>query len=148
MKLKISKTTILAMFFIFLMVGSTLAYSILQVFSPSEPGIELPEGNIIDYELTSEQEIRLLTNGKTILRFEYYLTCVECLDQKTLLEGLTNQFSNQILLQEILTDDSTSLTITSRYGQEDLKNITQDTVIDSLCSLMADPPVGCIRRGV
>ena len=145
MKLKISKTFILSIFFIFLMVGSTVVYSLLQVFSPTKQGLELPKSNIIDYELTPEQKSYLLANKKTILEFTYSLTCVECLNQKALLEGITNQFSDQLFLQETLASDS-SLAITSLYGQQDLKDITQEAVIDTLCNLMAVPPPGCVRR--
>jgi len=147
MRLKISKQIFLAIFFIFLMVGSTVVYSLLQVFRPLQQEIELPKSNIIDYELTPEQESYLLANGKTVIEFTYNLTCVECLDQKALLEGLTNQFSDQLFLQEILAGSS-SLTMISRYGQEDLKNITQEAIINALCNLMTNPPVGCIRRGI
>lgn len=148
MKLKISKQSILALFFIFLMVGSSIAYGILQAFRPLKTKkVELPKSNIIDYELTPEQKNYLLADGKTIIEYSYNLSCVECLNQKALLEGLTNQFSDQLFLQEIVASDS-SLTITSRYGQEDVENITQESIIDVLCELMINPPLGCIRRGI
>jgi hypothetical protein len=147
MKLKISKKVVIAIIFIFLMTGSTLTYIFLQVFAPATQEMELPESNIIDYELTPEQESYLLAYGKTIFRFTYNLTCTECLNQKALLESLTNQFSDQLILQEIK-GGSSSLTITSRYGEENLKSITQDSVIDSMCRLMVSQPIGCIRRGL
>jgi len=147
MELKISKRVVIAIIFIFLMAGSTLTYILLQAFTPAKSGVELPSSAIIDYELTQEQESYALAYGKTIFRFTYNLTCTECLNQKSLLESLANQFSDQVILEEIKAGSS-SLAITSRFGEEDLKNITQNSVIDSMCRLMVSQPIGCIRRGL
>lgn len=129
------------------MVFSTFAFSLLQSFSPVEKPITLPEENIINYELTPEQESILLQNGKTIAKFYYYSGCVECTTQLSFLESIANQFSNQIILQETLSN-RTSLTIIGYYGQENLINATQEEIFDTFCELMINPPVACITRKV
>ncbi len=147
MKLKFNKTLVLALIVMFLMVGSSVIYGFLQVITPAsqESQVELPSTNIVDYELTPDQVALLLRKGKTVMRYEYSLNCMECLSQKTLLEQLTNQFPDQIYLQEIVTN-SVSLKMNSYYGEKTIKNITQDTVVDGICQLMTSPPVGCVRR--
>jgi len=129
------------------MVFSTFAFSLLQSFNPTQSQITLPEENIIDYELTPEQESVLLQNWKTIAKFYYYSGCVECTNQLSFLESMANQFPNQIILQETLSN-RTSLTIIGYYGHRNLVNATQEEIFDAFCELMIDPPVTCITRKV
>ncbi len=143
MKLKINKTTIAALFFIFLMAGSTAVYSLLQAIKPQNgSSIELPTSNIIDYDLTVEQKSYLLRNGKTVIEARYYTGCTEC--QLSYLESLANQYSDQVILEELLTNKY-EITIISYFGQEDLANATQNQIFNSLCKLMVSPPPICVR---
>lgn len=129
------------------MIFSTFAYSFLQTLRPGEQEITLPEKNIIGYELTAQQESYLLGLGKTLLKYYYYTGCLECTSQINLLEGAANQFSDQIILEEISTN-RTSLTVMSYYGQKDLTNITQENLLDVLCEMMTRPPTICVIRKV
>lgn len=155
MKLRIKKSAWIGVFLIIIMLGSTFAYSIIQGLGFYQPTanteIELPESNIIDYELTKEQESYAIRLGKTILKFEYETTCVECLDQKTFIESLANDrtFSNQVILEEVAKDvDNSVLTITSFYGRRILTNVTNDEIVDGVCELLTEPPVFCTVRNV
>jgi hypothetical protein len=154
LKTKINKSLVAGLFMIFLMVGSTLAYAILQSFTPSQPeeeGIELPEQNIIDYRLTTEQYHYLLRAGKTIVEFEYSLACDECRDTKTWLEAATNEFSNQMLLIELVVSDSDALPIVrieSSYGRIVLSKPTTDEIMNSFCNLLTEPPIRCATSGI
>lgn len=155
MKRKINKSLVAGLFMIFLMVGSTLAYAILQSFAPSqsqeEEEIELPEQSIIDYSLTSEQYNYLLRAGITIVEFEYSLACEECRDTKTWLEAATNEFSNQMLLIELTVSDSDALPIVrieSSYGRRVLSKPTTDEMMESFCDLLTEPPIRCATSGM
>jgi len=143
------KTSIVAIFFIFIMLFSTFAFSFLQtVWRPSEEEVTLPRENIIDYELTIEQEALALRLGKTIAKFYYYTGCLECGDRLSLLEYMAQQFSDQIIVEEILTDGTTSLSIRSYYGEKNLVDATQEQIFDAFCELMTKPPIVCATREV
>jgi hypothetical protein len=133
------------------MLGSTIAYSILSAIrTPQTNETKLPETNIIDYELTPQQEELLLQNGKVVAKFIYSLTCLECLQQKSYLESFAKQYSNQIFLQEITnaTAQNSILTVNSLRGYEALTNVTQENILDVFCELMLQPPVECALRKV
>jgi hypothetical protein len=155
LKRRINKSLVAGLFMIFLMVGSTLAYAILQSFAPSQPEeedeIELPEQSIIDYSLTSEQYNYLLRAGVTIVEFEYSLACEECRDTKAWLESATNEFSNQMLLIELTVGDSDALPIVrieSSYGKRVLSKPTTDEMMESFCDLLTEPPIRCATSGM
>ena len=153
--MKIKKSAWTGIMLIILMLGSTFAYAIIQglgFYRPSSPSeVELPTANIIDYELTTEQESYAMRIGKTILKFEYATVCTECLNQKALVESIANEkdFSGQIILEEIIKNvDKSVLTITSSYGRNILTNVTADEVINSVCSLLTEPPIYCTVRNI
>lgn len=154
MKLRIKKSAWVGLILIILMLVSTFAYAIIQglgFYRPSGEEVELPTNNIIDYELTREQESYAIRLGKTIVKFEYATTCIECLNQKAFVESIANEgdFSNQIILEEIVEDvDEPTLTITSAYGRRILTNATSDEIINSVCDLLTEPPVFCTVRNI
>ena len=155
MKMKINKTVIGGLFLIFIMIGSSIAYGILQTFTGTqtaqEDEIELPSQNIIDYRLNSEQYRYLLRIGKTIVELEYSLACDECREIKSWLEGAANEFSNQLMLIELVVGDSDALPIVrieSSYGRIVLSEPTPDEVMSSFCDLLVDPPRRCAISGI
>lgn len=149
MKFTQRTASIIALFLVFIMVGSTVAFSILQSVRSPKTELELPSTNIVNYELKPEVESYLIQNGKMIIKFDYALACVECLNRKAFLESVANQFSDQIVLVEIVTNEDTpSLTAISIYGQRSVGNVTEEEVVNVLCDLMINPPVFCAMRNV
>ena len=151
-KLKI-KSALAGIAIIVLMLGSTLAYSVMQsVKNESPEEVELPTTNIVDHELTTEQETKLLGMGFTILKLQYNFVCGNCLSQAHYLEGLASSqdYKSQILLEEILVNDiaSPKLEIISMYGEKSLNNATQDKILDAVCDLMIQPPLDCTLKEV
>lgn len=141
------KTGVVALFFILLMLVSTFAFSFLQsIRVPSSGKVTLPERNIIDYELTVDQENLALSRGMTIAKFYYYTGCMECNEQLSFLEYMAKQFPEQIILEEIMTNRTTSLSIESYYGQKNLVNATQEQMFQAFCDVMVKPPVACAVR--
>jgi hypothetical protein len=146
----------MAALFIFLMTASMFAGPLLQSFSGGngEKKTELPTTSIVEYELTTEQESQLKLNGKTIIKFYHNLACESCLTEKQFFESLTTQkeFSDQIMLEEITSNNTAELPSASIYsyiGQKFLvKGYTQNDVIDALCSVMIKPPVLCAVKNV
>ena len=149
MKLKLPKMKVAAIFLIFIMLFSTFAFTFLQsVNPPAREEVSLPESNIIDYELTIEQERLALNLGRTISTFYYYNGCLECTNQLSFLEYMAEQFPDQVIVERILTEGTTSLTITSYNGQKLLTNATQEEMFDVFCELMIKPPIVCATRKV
>ncbi|MEM2974768.1 MAG: hypothetical protein QW112_04065 [Candidatus Micrarchaeia archaeon] len=149
--MRMKKQVVIGIFFIVLMLGSTIAYSIMSAIRQPEAsgGTSLPDTNIIDYELTARQEELLLQNGKVIAKFTYSINCMECLQQKSYLEYFTRQYSDQMFLMELtgnVTAQNSTLTVNSLRGYETLTNITTENVLDVFCELMLRPPVECALR--
>src|SRR3972149_3403273 len=100
MKLKI--TTVAAILFIVLMLGSTIAYSFIQAVNFGLGGgsanVELPSSNLVDYGLSIEQEQLALSQDKTIIKYSYSTSCVECLSLAGQLEGLASQLGSQVII--------------------------------------------------
>jgi thiol-disulfide isomerase/thioredoxin len=140
------KTTLIGLILIILLLGSTLAYAIIQSISPGKI-----KDNIVDFELTREQENELIQNRKTILKFYYSLDCNSCMEQKSFLEELVKSegYKNQLFLERILANvTEPSLTIISAYGGKFLPNATKDEILDVLCDLMVSPPEECVLKKV
>ena len=136
-----------------LMLGSTVTGFVLQAIGLNRQGndeveIELPDSNIIDYELTKEQKDYAIRQGKTVMEYRYQLMCEICADQRAYLQSAASELSDQILLQEIVDDsvDSSRLEISSFYGRRLLSDPSAEQILDALCEIMADPPVRCVTR--
>lgn len=156
---KIDKKKYASVILIFLTVGSTLAYGVLQAVNmglnnqggnsnSAQPS--LPEGNIIDYELTNEQKNYMLRYGKTILEYKYPLACGNCSSQKAYLESTVGGLSDQLFLEEIVDNSQTrsTLDVSSYYSSRSLIDPSVNATIDALCGVMVIPPVRCATRNV
>ena len=148
--MKLTKSKIIGIFFIILMLIP--AYSFISGIRTSQPPTEstLPGTNIIDYELTAQQEELLLQNGKVVAKFVYSVNCLECLQQKSYLESFAKQYSNQIFLVEIsnATSQKSTLIVNSLRGSDTLTNVTQENILNAFCELMLQPPIDCALRKI
>jgi hypothetical protein len=156
MRFKFDNKKYISWILIFLTVGSTAAYSVLQAFrSPTQSGgntnaPDLPSSNIVDYAITAEQRSYMLRIGRTILDYKYKLACTACSNQRSFIESAASQFSDQIFVQETIdsTANNSTLSMTSYYGDRSLTNPTTDQMFDALCEVMVNPPVQCATRKI
>jgi hypothetical protein len=126
------------------MVASTFAYTAVQTFTNQKSGqVKLPDKNVIDYELDSEQENLALTSGLTLAKIYYYSGCVDCNTKMSFLEYIASQYPDQIIVEEVMTNRTTSLSIKSYYGQKNFVNATQDQMFKAFCDVMVQPPITC-----
>lgn len=149
MKLKLKLDSITGIILIALMLGSTVSYAFLQSFLPKKK-VSLPDKTIIDYKLTVEQEDMAVRLGKTIVTLKYPSNCSfveECGSLKLFLENFARSYSDQIILEEIESEDF-SLRVMSYYGEEESKDFSSEKVLDILCDLMFKPPVMCAAREI
>ncbi len=140
--------SVVGLFLVLIMFFSTIAFSFIQSVRNPQQEIKLPETNIVNEELRTDVENLLLQQGKTIIKFVYNSTCLECQDIGASLENLAVQFPNQIILENILREEPTSITVFSFYGQRIVENVTSDEFVDALCEVMVEPPVMCATRNV
>ena len=143
MKLKF-KPAWIGLFLIGIMLFSTFAYAVIQSLYPKQD-IKLPETNIIGYYLDPNLKNALVQYGQTVITFEYNLGCNNCVDQKSALEFLANEYKQQIWLEEIVDEslDDSKIMISSIYGEDKLVGGNETEVSSSLCKLMVAPPVSC-----
>ncbi len=111
----------------------------------------IPEKSIIDYELTSAQKTLLLSNSITIVEYLYdpKEKCDNCADIKNVLEALSAQFKDQVMLSEIQVSASDYLDL-PRVGMESAVgswtpkgNVTTQSVLDGFCAVAVYPPLAC-----
>ncbi|MBI2005246.1 MAG: hypothetical protein HYS80_00600 [Candidatus Aenigmarchaeota archaeon] len=116
----------------------------IQSFYPKQ-NTQLPESNIINYQLDSSLRDALIQYGATIITFEYNMGCNNCVDQKSTLEFFANEYKQQIWLEEIMDDslDASEMTLSSVYGEDSLIDANETQIVNSLCNLMVAPPVAC-----
>jgi hypothetical protein len=150
----VAKQALIGLMLIGLMFVSTIAFSFIQAPSfltqnQQQETPSLPAGKIITSPLTARQEAFMLQSHLTIMTLKYNLNCTGCLDAKNLAEAFTlnSEFSDQLYLVE-LEDSSLAaplLGMRSAFGARDLSsNITQESIRDALCSVVAKPPFSCI----
>lgn len=160
MRIKISKRTwILAgtIFVIAFFLFETVAIGFLQYGGRfSNPTKQTsPTSNIIDHELSVDEETALSGNGATIIKFYYKGNCLDCMNQRNYLEYLANNYKDQIFLEELVSSRTDQLLptvlISSIRGNTDpLMNVTNDQLTNNLCDLMVQPPIEfkCALRGI
>lgn len=153
MKVKINKSMLAGIFLIVITVGSTLAYAVLQTIRQQNTVTEevtLPSERIIDYKLSDEQKRLAIRNGITVLNFEYSPTDTNQQMDKALVESAANEFSGQVILEEISNAQMTEsrLILESFYGKQVLRAPTKEDLFNSLCDILTDPPVVCATKNV
>ncbi len=162
-----AKSLMLILVLFMLVGGFSIVPYILQAYFYN-PGtsttnqVQVPDTDIVDYSLTPQQENAILQQGKAIVRLEYGINCEKCLETQTMLEQIVNlkQFKNQLILAEIKSSasdlpkvniigfavENNQLQIGQKFLQGE--NVTETSIVNSLCSLLLRPPVECALRGV
>jgi len=141
---------IIGVFFIILMFGSTIAYTLLTALRTEEQKVvvSLPTEPVVNGELKKDVENLALSKGITVVKLYYNALCTGCQEQRQALETVTNvTAAGQIILEE-LTDNSVNapkVSMKSQKGSNELVNATNSAVFDSLCELMLQPPLDCVK---
>ncbi|MEM5793347.1 MAG: hypothetical protein QXY45_03260 [Candidatus Aenigmatarchaeota archaeon] len=141
-KPKISKTV--ALFFILLMLGSTIGL-VIEIFLKPSGKIEIPANRVLKYKLDDNQVKVLLKNYQTVIEYEYPDNCLECSTLITSLETWATSSDNQIYLQELSGSNINKLTITSLRGQKILYDPTPEEARSDICELIINRPIFCLE---
>ena len=142
-KKPMSKTIALA--FVILMMTGTIGM-LAGAFLNSSDEVEIPQNRIIKYKMTEAQIKELLKNYQTVVEYEYSSGCLECGILLTSLEQWTMGSDNQMYLQDIQSDTSSSskLTVVSLRGQKTLYDPSQDDARNVICDLLISRSLFCI----
>lgn len=135
---------VIALFFIVLMFGSTFAYGLMSLFNQPTDQIQIPQDKILTYELTEQQKTYLLRRYFTLIEYRYSSGCMDCISMKNELERITLNSDGQIYLQEILSEGSDGVTITSLNGAKTITNPTINETQEAVCNLLLQRPVWCV----
>ncbi len=134
-----------ALFFIFLMVASTIAFAFISSRrTPEQEHVEIPTQRIIDYKLSDSQRQILLSNGYTLIEYEFPTACLDCGPIKSRLENIAQTSNNQIFLQEFIGSAQQKVTMTSLNGQKILEDEFTEDDINIVCEILVQEPLWCI----
>ena len=149
---------VMAIIFMVLMVGSSIAYVFIQAAQLGLTGgssqTTLPATKIIDYELSIEQQQLAMQRGMTVIKYSYSPTCTQCLTTINQLEGVANQFSSQVYLENLASqsassvNDTSVMTFASSQNTKIYNNPTTNDIIDGLCATFTQPPIDCTLRNI
>lgn len=144
------KNRVMALIFIFILLGSTVAYAVLSIFGPrNQQTFSIPKERILNYELSQEQIDFLVSRYITIIKYDYPSNCLNCLEVKKTLEDITQNSDNQIFLQEIETDMiKPKLYVYSILNETTIENPTPDMALSSICRALVAPTTWCVINQV
>lgn len=133
------RKTLVGIVLLLIMLLSTFTYSFIGFHTES---VELPTGNIV-YQLSREQEEKLIQQGKTVVTFTYTKDCSNCQQAMSFLEQVATGYKDQVVLVE-KEGNSTSLLVKSINGQRITGIVTEERITSLLCDLMVRPPSSCV----
>ncbi|MBS3055225.1 MAG: hypothetical protein J4452_01905 [Candidatus Aenigmarchaeota archaeon] len=146
MKIKFSSKKFMSIFFLLIMVGSTVSFAVIQSVNffgtPTTNPNDIPKSNIVNYEVDPTVLDAIVKAGYTVIKFYYRPGCLECSAPKSLVENLALNNKNQVFLEEFENANGTvpHAVITSYKDSRVLNNATTDQINTVLCDLMASPP--------
>ncbi len=143
-----TKMKIMALFFIILMFGSTLAYTINSLFSEKDDQLQIPQDKVLNYALNEQQKNYLVKNGYTLITYDYSSGCIECINIKKDLEKITQNSDGQIYLQEINSEGLNKINIISRNGQKIVNKPTINQTEEAVCNLLSQRPIWCLTSQI
>jgi len=140
---------VVALLFVMLMMVGTIGMFISVLLKPSDK-VEIPGSRLITYRLTEVQLKEIIKNYYTNVEYVYPSGCMECGVILNSLEYWTAMSDNQIYLQEVQDDSSSSskLTVTSLRGQEILHNPNEDEIKNDICDMLIDRSLFCLEINI
>jgi len=155
-KNRLPANVLIGLFMIGTMLFSSLAFAFLSSFGgPAQGGAvgtqqneALPTDPIVDYSLSPSQFNQAMALGLTVVTYRYDRECIECADQRALIEqiALSQEFGGQVILEEIEGSGQQHLEVNSNFGGRPIDTIDQESIVGALCELVASPPLGCVNN--
>ena len=142
-----SREAMIALFLIFLMGGSTIAYSFISSLRQPQKKILLPKSLILERDLTQDEESAILRTYRTIIKFHYRKDCTACLNLRNVLERVVENSGGQVYLVEIEGELNRIDIYNALYSTtlENLDSLDEKTLKKSICNILVDPPNWCLN---
>ena len=152
---KMKWSSIISIVLLLLMLGSTVTGFVLQALSSGSKsagggGVEVPSGNIVNYELSGSQKEELIRRGMTVVDYRYQYVCDDCDMQRGFLASAIAEYPDQIFVQEVVDEtlDKPVMEMSSLVRRVILTDPSADEIMGALCDVMVDPPVRCVTSGI
>ena len=147
---KNTQKSIMALTIVLLFGMSSIAFVVTSISGPPPEEFKPLETFVVDYELDPRTEYEYLTMGFTI--FKFYHT--DQVDQMMVayIDQLPNIFrtsNNQIqMIVEKISDNRTYARVLGVYGEEEIENLTESNIFDTLCNNLYIMPLECGLRQI
>jgi hypothetical protein len=126
------------------MFGSTFAYGIMSLLGEKQNQSQIPQDKILNYRLNDEQKNYLMQKGYTLVEYDYFSGCLDCIGVKSNLERITQNSDGQIYLQEIVSEGLNKISIVSLNGQKTINKPTVNQTEEAVCNLLLQRPIFCL----
>lgn len=141
---KSAKQKIAVLMIIILFGMSSIAFIVTGLFGTreDEQKAKVLQSFVIDGELDSITESEYYRKGFTIMKFYYsddsIIHEINQLPDMT----ITPDSSYQLIVEKI-PDSETYARITGPYGEEEIRNVSSQAILESLCNMLYYPPIEC-----
>ena len=140
----------MAIFIGVIMLGSVAGFALMSINinpDPEEPDIP----TVVNRQLTSDETLFILRNGKVLIEDFYTIDCDDCLDKNVLLEMFANRFNEFIVLEEVIVNQTnqTMLQMIGAGGRiTKMENITinESNLLDIFCGVAIAQPIECLLQ--
>jgi len=142
-----AKERIMAIFIGLVMVlsaaGFALNSAINQQGQPA-PGFNIP--TIVTRQLTTDETVYVLQNGRVLIEFLYADNCSECPGKISSLEGFAQKMSDFVVLEEVPANETSIHIIGSGGKIEDIGNLTlsEQNLMSTFCGIAIAQPPECL----
>ncbi len=143
-----AKERIMAIFIGLVMVLSAAGFALNSAINQQNrtptPGFNIP--TIVTKQLTTEETVYVLQNGKVLIEFLYAGNCTECPGKISTLEGFAQKMSEFIVLEEVPAN-VTSIQIIGAGGKiENIGNMTlsDQNLMSTFCGIAIAQPPECL----
>jgi len=123
--------------------GFALNSAVNQNFNTT-PGFNIP--TIVNRQLTTEETVYVLQNGKVVIEFLQADNCTDCAGKIPTLEAFAQKMSEFVVLEEAKANE-TSIQIIGAGGKiEDIGNMTlsEQNLMSTFCSIAIAQPQECL----
>ena len=143
------KNKLIALFIVFMFVGSGIAYAVISALTPAETQ---EQSYIVDKPLTNSEEAYFLQMNIVILRYYHSEDCFDCPETELLVNSLGEVFQGRIFIEKIdvdeYPDESSEYSVPTIYLKgKTTKEITTDFDINEIyldiCTMFFAPVQQC-----
>ncbi len=146
---KEKKNKLIALFIVFMFVGSGIAYAIISALTPAETQ---EQSYIVNKPLTNSEEAYFLQRNVVILRYYYSEDCFDCPSTEPIVDTLGELFQGWVFIEKINVDEypeeSADYTVPTIYLKgKTTKEITSNFDINEIyldiCTMFFAPVQQC-----